>query len=92
MVDLKYGGLRLESEQVEAFEARKCCCCLRVAHSGREPAHSQELDRKGEGRLAIAEVQTNCMESVGIDDEEVVTECHFGGWASCTNRVAKLNA
>jgi hypothetical protein len=81
MVYLKNGSLRFKCEEVKALETCECRRSLRVAQSGREPTHAQQLNRMGKSRLAIAEIQANRMDPVSVDNNEIVAESGLAAWA-----------
>ena len=78
MVDFKHGCLRFEGEEMKTFEACKSRRRLRAVHGGWKPAHAQQLNRMWEGLFAVAKVKADRMNSVRVDDSEVVSKRCLG--------------
>lgn len=89
--EFEAGCFRLKGEKVESFENTECCCSLRIDCCRGVPFGTKKLEVWFLGGLAAAVVEVDFMNTVVINDHELVTKGSLWADTVLPQAVAELN-
>lgn len=76
---------------MEMFEHAESCSCLGILRCGWVQVRAQELSRTRAYEMTVAVVKPNAMDSINVNDYEVVVKRFGRIEAALTGWVVKLN-
>jgi hypothetical protein len=73
---------------MKSFEARECRSGPWIARCRGEPSHTQQLSGEWKSCFTITEGKANGMNSMRVDDSEIIPKRRLGTWANVSDGMA----